>query len=306
MTAQLAILACMLLPGGGGVALAQGTTGPQPPTPRKAWQRVGHITHPPIQECSGIVASRQYPGIFWVHNDSGHQAILYAIKETGELVAEVQVTRAPNIDWEDIAADDQGNLYIADTGNNFGLFPTRSIHRLQEPDPTATPVPPAPVTRSFSYVFPNERFDAEALCVHGDRMWIVSKPRGGALSAIYRLDPKDESKYQPVQTAALDIRAAAGADLSPDGTRMVICNAQMVWVLTVDRDGALVPDAAVQQVRHPGEPIEACCFDGQDVVLASEQGDIYRISKEDLAAGTRFLPPSRLNPQTRPSDKSAQ
>ena len=76
------------------------------------WLPVGHIEHQPVRECSGIVASRQYAGIFWVHNDSGHAAVLYAVKESGELVAEVPVEGATNADWEDIAADEDGQLYV--------------------------------------------------------------------------------------------------------------------------------------------------------------------------------------------------
>src|SRR5258706_12890416 len=30
---------------------------------------VGHISHPRITEGSGLVASRQFPGVLWTHND---------------------------------------------------------------------------------------------------------------------------------------------------------------------------------------------------------------------------------------------
>src|SRR5580765_7005738 len=32
---------------------------------------IGHLTHPRITESSGVVASRQYPRVFWTHNDGG-------------------------------------------------------------------------------------------------------------------------------------------------------------------------------------------------------------------------------------------
>ena len=47
-----------------------------------------------IDESSGIVMSRQYPGIFWTHNDSGDLARLFAVRANGQLVAQVRVKGA--------------------------------------------------------------------------------------------------------------------------------------------------------------------------------------------------------------------
>ncbi len=44
------------------------------------------VTHPPLNEISGIARSRAYPGIWWVHNDSGDEPRLFAIDAGGGLV----------------------------------------------------------------------------------------------------------------------------------------------------------------------------------------------------------------------------
>ncbi|MEZ6192975.1 MAG: hypothetical protein R3C45_17010 [Phycisphaerales bacterium] len=44
------------------------------------------MTHPPLNELSGIVRSRAYPGVWWVHNDSGDEPRLFAINAEGRLV----------------------------------------------------------------------------------------------------------------------------------------------------------------------------------------------------------------------------
>src|SRR3954470_12775279 len=85
----------------------------RPATP----DRIGRLEHPAIREASGIVASRRHPGIFWVHNDSGNPPALYAIRRDGALVRAYRVG-VPNVDWEDIAADGEGHLFLGDTGNN--------------------------------------------------------------------------------------------------------------------------------------------------------------------------------------------
>ena len=49
------------------------------------------VTHPPLEEMSGIVPSRRYPGIFWVHNDSGDEARLFAIRADGSVTTDPTV-----------------------------------------------------------------------------------------------------------------------------------------------------------------------------------------------------------------------
>jgi hypothetical protein len=44
---------------------------------------VGRVTHPPVDEMSGIVRSPQDDNVWWVHNDSGDAPRLFAIDRTG-------------------------------------------------------------------------------------------------------------------------------------------------------------------------------------------------------------------------------
>src|SRR5687767_7079915 len=75
-------------------------------------ERVGTIADPEIKECSGIVASRQFPDVFWVHND-GKKERLYAINRKGATLAEFKIKGVKFEDWEDIAIDNDKNLYAA-------------------------------------------------------------------------------------------------------------------------------------------------------------------------------------------------
>jgi hypothetical protein len=40
---------------------------------------------PTKAEASGLALSRRTPGIIWSHNDSGHDAVLYALGSNGAL-----------------------------------------------------------------------------------------------------------------------------------------------------------------------------------------------------------------------------
>ena len=104
--------------------------------PRVELRHIGTIDEPLIREPSGLVRSRQYPGVFWILSDSGNPPFLYAIQRTGKVIARYHIVDAVNLDWEALAADDRGNLFVADVGNNVSL-PRRWIYRLREPNPNA-------------------------------------------------------------------------------------------------------------------------------------------------------------------------
>ena len=58
--------------------------------------------------------------MFWTHNDGGgpKKQVLYAIDREGNTRAAFPVIGATFHDWEDIAIDDAGHLYLGDIGNN--------------------------------------------------------------------------------------------------------------------------------------------------------------------------------------------
>ena len=64
------------------VLLAWFLAGPEPPM---VLERVGTLAYEPIKEASGLVRSRRYPDVFWVHNDSGNPPALFAVRRDGTL-----------------------------------------------------------------------------------------------------------------------------------------------------------------------------------------------------------------------------
>ena len=63
----------------------------------------------------------------------------------------VNIGLQPPIDWEDIAADDEGHLYVGDIGNNGGLLAIRAIYRIDEPNPEKAATAPAHCGRLVLY-----------------------------------------------------------------------------------------------------------------------------------------------------------
>src|SRR5882757_741799 len=100
---------------------------------------VARISDPLIKESSGVVASRRYADVFWTHNDGGgpKKQVLYAIDRKGNTRASFSVSDVTLHDWEDIAIDNAGHLYIGDIGNNNAKRDTLSVYEIDEPNPHA-------------------------------------------------------------------------------------------------------------------------------------------------------------------------
>jgi hypothetical protein len=259
----------------------------------RPWIPVGRLDPTVVQEASGVVKSRRYPGIFWTHGDSGTPATLFAFKETGEVVAAVPLARSVNVDWEDIGADQSGHLYVGDIGNNFGLFPVRYVYIVPEPDPYQRPVRPVAWTKRIRYKYPDRRFNAEGLFVLDDEIYVVSIGLHRGRPTVYRLEPASETDYTLETVGPLPMYQARGADVSDDGKRLAVCTPSSLAVFDVATNGLVDADARPMRVTFPSCPAEACCFDGDDVILVTEAGWIYRISQADLRAGTRFVRPPK-------------
>lgn len=254
-------------------------------------ERVGELKHAAIGEASGIVRSRKHPGIFWVHNDSGNPPALFAVRADGSLVREFAVAVA-NIDWEDIAADDDGRLYVGDIGNNGGRLPIRAIHRFVEPDPSVEPRGPLKPDRSWYYRLPDrDRFDAESLYLDGETLRLIAKRFDGRDAQVYKLaldvraDLLRPALPEPVRRLEGFTDAATGADLSPDGRRLAVVSTGEVAVFERTPDGFSLR----HRLAHPDSAVEAICWDGEDLLLASEGRSLYRIR----AAAWRNAPPAR-------------
>ena len=250
-------------------------------------ESIGRLKHEAIRETSGIVKSRRYPGILWVLNDSGNPNTIFAVKLDGSLVAEFRLN-VLNIDWEDIATDDEGHLYIGDIGNNGGLLGRRAVHQIEEPDPSRQPTfkEPLKVLKSWYYQFPNqERFDAEGMFVQGQSIRLVGKTNNGINAAVYALAIVDDSprlKPQVIkQVSNLEgfVDPVTGADISSDGKRLVVCSYGRLAIYQLAEGGTW----KLKTIRpfQVNDQIEAICWDGADLILAGEKRGIYRVSEKD-------------------------
>ena len=225
--------------------LASADSPGDPPASRVACQyapshRVAQVHDTAVREASGLVASQQFPGIYWTLNDSGNTPTLFAFDQDGASRGSFRVSGATNVDWEALQLGPDGDggfaLYIGDTGDNDQIRRDPVIYRVPEPEPaeagdTAFAGETAPAT-PFHFVFPNRSHNAEAMLVHPKtgEITLVTREVSG-LSLIYRLPmPLDPDNLMMADLVdVIDIRPLdpAGSQItdgtiSPDGQHIAL------------------------------------------------------------------------------------
>jgi hypothetical protein len=252
-----------------------------PPERPIALERIGTLAHEPIREASGIVRSRQFPGVFWVHNDSGNPPALFAVKRDGTLIREYRVNVA-NVDWEDIATDDQGHLYIGEIGNNDGRLPLRAIYQVDEPDPNKEGDTLLRLKKASYYRFPlKAAFNAEALLIEGDRALIIAKTLDGRDAEVFAipLEPPapllNPALPEKVTTLPGFTKPVTGAALSSDGAMLAVCSVESLGVYEKAKRGRWMA-LSLHRFRSEDQ-IEAVTWDGRDILLAGESRAMFRV-----------------------------
>jgi hypothetical protein len=237
-----------------------------------------YIRDPRIKESSGVVASRRYADVFWTHNDGGgpKTQVLYAIDREGNTRASFPVTGVTLHDWEDIAIDGAGHLYIADIGNNDSKRDTLAVYVIDEPNPQAG-AGAISLKRAWKLKFPQAPFDCESLFVWKDYGYVVSKVFDNAHAQIFRFPLKETNRpltLELVATTKIE-SPVTGADISADGTLLGLVAKNGAYVFRIDGDVARVNNANPHHTKLKDEHIEGCCFVPEGLLVTSERRMIF-------------------------------
>jgi hypothetical protein len=255
---------------------------------------------------SGIVASRRHPGVLWAIRDRGGQDrpgkpqnALYAYKVRDGRVEEVvpgasfKAVPVPVAagDWEDIGRDREGNLWIADIGNNECDRTDTALLKLREPDPAASG--PARLLATYRYRFPDPPAgcagrNAEAMFLVDDVPYLIDKAERSTLYRFPKLDPGGTVTLEKVGVLAGQVANLSGADLSSDRTRLAVDSHTTLHVYQAAGpagDGAALvadlirrPPAWTVQLAAQAN-VEGVAFgDGShDLNLLAENRDVYYV-----------------------------
>jgi hypothetical protein len=274
---------------------------------------------PPLTESSGLLFLN---GTFITHGDSGNPPALYEIDTaTGLPSRTIYVANATNIDWEDLAADDD-YIYIGDFGNNQGTRQNLRIYKISQADYWANDTVTAQ-SINFSYADQTSftpapfqtNYDCEAMISLGDSLYVFTKQWGFVGTRAYAI-PKTPGTYvRPVHDVIpINFGVVTGADFfEPFGTlallintpttpyvhfRMQISGSDFSSSVTGPHTGLLVHESIQLEgiVMHSLDEyyFSSEAFNGQKAMLSSLlKNPIFSVEEHDIS-GFKLYP----NPTT--------
>ena len=187
-----------------------------------------HLLPGEVEETSGLI---YWADGLWTINDSGNDPVLFKLDTaTGEIMQEITVGNAENVDWEALAQDED-HIYIGDFGNNQGNRDDLGIYIVAKEDiPTEGNSTADADHLTFTYedfsVAPKSRksnnFDCEALICIEDSLYLFSKNWGDQQTKLYRL-PKIPGDYEAELIDQYDVSGlVTGADYNREAKEITL------------------------------------------------------------------------------------
>lgn len=255
----------------------------------------GKIEEPTLKESSGFDQSRKVPGRYWSHNDSTGAAQLYVMDVEGKtLSAPIPVEGARNGDWEDLAIDADGWIWIADVGNNGNARKDLRLYRVKEPGKELPKK--LKVDQEWHIRYPDQdafppakrNFDCEALFVVDGTVHLLAKHRADLDAKLYRVDPPKEGSQEAVVTLLGTFPNAGvvtAADLHADGKRLAVLTMLGMWILERKEGGSFL-EAKRFHFTVPFWSLrlaEAICWiDDETLLIGNEQRNLFQLKAREL------------------------
>ena len=267
--------------------------------------RYGVVEEKDLDEISGIVTSRRFPGVLWVHNDGG-KGNFHAVSTNGQVVARFRL-EADVEDMEDMAAGSGSGfgakyLYLGDIGDNERKRKFIRVYRIREPDVNLRRKSDKRIKiRNYEVMrlrYPTRLRDAEALLIDPLNEDVLIVTKQGARAEIYRAAAQhwnSESVVSLEKIAEVAFGGVSGGDITSDGTQIILRreNAARHWRRSSQESIAEVlrgPFEAVPVIGPPTEQNgESIAFEpngaGYYTIGEGKREAIYFFSSSPLSAG---------------------
>lgn len=255
-------------------------------------------------ETSGIEMA---DGLFWTHNDSGGDNEIYGFNASGSLIRTITITNATNVDWEELAQDDQGNLYICDFGNNNNNrsvangTPLR-IYKIPNPADIVGNSVSADIIefdyedRDLSLTGGEHDFDMEAAFWWNDTLHLFNKIGGDSPSTTVKhyVLPASPGNHTAKIIETINICGASScansrkrvtaADISEDGRYVILLTRARMYLFNCFEGSNYLTTGNMREFSFDNTQKEAVVFDTyQDIYITDEKngpngGKLYYFS----------------------------
>ncbi|WP_375437037.1 hypothetical protein [uncultured Hymenobacter sp.] len=231
-----------------------------------------------VPESSGLAHGIR-PGTFFTHGDAGTTPVLYLINEKGELLGQRELP-VPNVDWESLADDGKGTIYVTDTGNNNNSRQDLAIYRVNpdQPDKIGKISFRYADQKAFPPAKEERNFDCEASLWHAGKIYLFTKDRAQrSTSKVYTLSDQPGSQTAQLLAKLPVAGEVTGADLSPDGRHLALVGQQELYLYDGDNlESALKATPKTVSLKGSGQTEGILFLDNGTLLISTEQGSLYR------------------------------
>ncbi len=258
--------------------------------PRPPHTVVSTIQDGRITESSGLVVSRTTPDLAYTINDSGNAPQVFAIEiSTGSVVGVTTLTGYDVVDAEALSADSDGQLWVADTGDNLERRGEVALYSFAEPARVSTTVTPS----RWPIRYEDGPRDVETLLINPvtDAKYLVSKSLAGG--QLYALPPLSGSATNTAEPTDVQMPAfVTDGAFSPDGAVVVLRSYGAAY--RYDTDNWTGGPAISLPAQPQGETL-AVEPGGQTFLVGSEgkNSQLLRIKMTAFGAGAAAKAPVR-------------
>jgi len=176
-----------------------------------------------LSEASGLETTSG-SDYLWMINDGGNKPILYGLDTLGVIKTQIKIN-AKNNDWEDLASDKDGNIYVGDFGNNANDRKKLVIYKVSNDSVNNNKTD----VEKISFYYPDQKkfppksekrhFDCESFIFYNDSLFLFTKSR---------------SKKDYGKTNLYKIPAKKGRHKAEYISSFTTCDAYSCWVTSAD------------------------------------------------------------------------
>ena len=242
-----------------------------------------------INETSGLEILNE---VFITHNDSGGEPSLYFFNLNGEIINSIKLDEESiwqiyNIDWEDVAADED-YIFIADTGNNFGNRDNLNIIKVKTNDFSIDGKIDVAYKDQKTFIpRPKHKYDAEALFLIEDKIAILSKDRSSLFTDLYLIDKESSSRQVLESKITYDVNSLiTGGDYNEELRLLALVSydSKGSQYLILFEDFSL-ENLAEKKFRKIKIPIERAQIEAIKII----DNSTFWITSEDEGIGSPYM-----------------
>lgn len=244
-----------------------------------------------LPESSGLLEWAGESDLFLTHGDSFSPSKLYLFRYTDGRIGDyrdIPVKGAVQSDWEDLARKGDGQIYLADIGDNLRIRTEKRIYRIDGKKMLSTGTALVEEKWIIRCRMDGKTVyaDTEALFIYKEKFYLMTKNRGEAL--IFEADPGEGKRVDARPVGRFNAYSEiTSADTDAEERRLAILSYDYLYLIDISGGLADLSDKILKIFSLDCGQCEGVCFTSDGgLAVSNEDGDFYKLPASALGSRT--------------------